>query len=601
MNNQIIFNQAIRTTTETLKEDVELIMKDYVVHDDLKGFATDSQITAIQATVALMGTDLAVTTAMAGKAAVDIVEANLKIAEQNLKIDGILITVGEVEAQNTANTVVIEEIKTKQIQDEVSMLENSTDIQTLKGTAADLTVKEEQTEIKATNAQTTANDALGKLKTFITSQAAADAALTALITGLSQTKADAKDTYSKGDIDAQQQLQDGRLDILEQYDQTSGEVYKQRLDNIDTDLTEITNRLTVVENVDMPNIQNRCTAIESVNTNQDTLISQLSGGVNGQLTRVVALETLTNNWTPIMNCWNKPQDGWFQIQNDPTLHWDKINGFVQNKSMIINPKVDIYFGANNEYGAVPDRIILMSQKTIINPDRMLLHLFNTTLNQFEDKSIVQLFNEKIGQKDLTEIISRVGVVESRCNQIDELNQTQTNNISSLQNFQASQIQINSSNATSITNLTNSVSVLQTDNTTNKGNISTLQNQMASVIGVNTNQSTLITNLQNQFNGLIKIENYYADNYSMTIGGFITLKWGEVDVGSAGGQKKVTFATPFSACVYAKFASVVSSTNSGGGADVGYAIASLTDVTITADYANSGGNESNVYSWLVIGW
>ncbi|CAL6028387.1 Hypothetical_protein [Hexamita inflata] len=354
MNNQIIFNQAIRTTTETLKEDVELIMKDYVVHDDLKGFATDSQITAIQATVALMGTDLAVTTAMAGKAAVDIVEANLKIAEQNLKIDGILITVGEVEAQNTANTVVIEEIKTKQIQDEVSMLENSTDIQTLKGTAADLTVKEEQTEIKATNAQTTANDALGKLKTFITSQAAADAALTALITGLSQTKADAKDTYSKGDIDAQQQLQDGRLDILEQYDQTSGEVYKQRLDNIDTDLTEITNRLTVVENVDLPNIQNRCTAIESVNTNQDTLISQLSGGVNGQLTRVVALETLTNNWTPIMNCWNKPQDGWFQIQNDPTLHWDKINGFVQNKSIIINPKVDIYFGANNEYGAVPE-------------------------------------------------------------------------------------------------------------------------------------------------------------------------------------------------------------------------------------------------------
>ncbi|CAL6090506.1 Hypothetical_protein [Hexamita inflata] len=170
----------------------------------------------------------------------------------------------------------------------------------------------------------------------------------------------------------------------------------------------------------------------------------------------------------------------------------------------------------------------MSQKTIINPDRLLLHLFNTSLNKFEDKSIVDL----LSSNDLTGITTRVvtlesnvGVLQSRCNQIDELNQNQTNNISSLQNFQASQIQTNLSNATSITTLTNSVSGVNSK-------VSTLQTQMTDVINVNTNQSTLITNLQTQFNGLIQIENYYADNYSMTFAGIITFKWGTINVGSA---------------------------------------------------------------------
>ncbi|CAL6043743.1 Hypothetical_protein [Hexamita inflata] len=125
--------------------------------------------------------------------------------------------------------------------------------------------------------------------------------------------------------------------------------------------------------------------------------------------------------------------------------------------------------------------------------------------------------------------------------------------------------------------------------------------MTDVINVNTTQSTSITNLQTQFNGLIKIENYYANNYSLTIGGFITFKWGEIDVGSNLGKKSVAFTTPFSACVYAKFVSVLCSNNSGGGADVGYVVADVNGVTVTADYANSGGNKSNWYSWLVIGW
>ncbi|CAL6051286.1 heavy_chain of myosin [Hexamita inflata] len=396
-----------------------------------------------------------------------------------------------------------------------------------------------------------------------------------------------------------QMLMDTRIGVVD----TRTAPMVQQIQNIQSlDVTQ-NNRLAALENTDI-NIQNRCKAIEDVNASQDVTISTLSGGVNGQITRVTALETLTNNWTPIMNCWSKPQDGWFQIQKDPTLHWDKITGFVQNTSLIINPKVDIYFGANNDYQPAPDRIILMSQKTIINPDRLLLHLFNTSLNKFEDKSIVDL----LSSNDLTGITTRVvtlesnvGVLQSRCNQIDELNQNQTNNISSLQNFQASQIQTNLSNATSITTLTNSVSSLSTDNTTNKTNIKTLQTQMTDVINVNTTQSTSITNLQTQINNQILIENYYADNHSMTFCGIITFKWGTINVGSNLGQKSVTFANAFKMCAYAAFTTVIASSNGGSGADAGYAVADINGVTVTADYANNGGNESNNYAWFVIGW
>ncbi|CAL6102615.1 Hypothetical_protein [Hexamita inflata] len=125
--------------------------------------------------------------------------------------------------------------------------------------------------------------------------------------------------------------------------------------------------------------------------------------------------------------------------------------------------------------------------------------------------------------------------------------------------------------------------------------------MTDVINVNTTQSTSITNLQTQINNQITIENYYADNYSMTFCGIITFKWGTINVGSAGGQKVITFITPFKMCAYVAFANVLSTTNSGGGADVGYAVATISQVTVTADYANSGGNESNDYCWFVIGW
>ncbi|CAL5978858.1 Hypothetical_protein [Hexamita inflata] len=553
-----------------------------------------------------------------------------------------LITIGGVEAQSATVAAELQEVKAQQIIDESSMLQNSEDITLLKGTAADLTAKEEATDAKATTAQTTATDALGKLKTFITSQAAVDAALTATITGLSQTKADQKDTYSKGEMDAQQQLQDGRLDILEASNQTTGEVYKQRFDDIDENIIGITNRLTTdentlnknsmtiaglsnaqmlmdtrigavdartapmiqqiqniqsldvsqnnrlaaLENTDI-NIQSRCQAIETVNANQDVTISTLSGGVNGQITRVTALETLTNSWTPIMNCWGQPQDGWFQIQNDPTLHWDKITGFVQKTSLIINPKVDIYFGANNDYQPVPDRIILMSQKTIINPDRLLLHLYNSTLNKFEDKSIIQLFNEKIGSGDLTEIKTRVGVVESRCTQIEELNQNQQNNIASLQEFQASQIQTNLTNTTSINSLTNSVSSLSTDNTTNKTNIKTLQTQMTDVINVNYSQATLINNNMLQTGtGWLRQNNYQCC-------------WGYVTTPSSSSSATVYFPVAFKT-LSCEFVSVVAQIgNGGGGVDSCYIKSGLSSAVIRHDFTSSS-KTGNYHAWKVEG-
>jgi len=71
------------------------------------------------------------------------------------------------------------------------------------------------------------------------------------------------------------------------------------------------------------------------------------------------------------------------------------------------------------------------------------------------------------------------------------------------------------------------------------------------------------------------------------------------VGSNIGQKTVTFTVPFKT-VLSSYVSCICNMNSGGGMDGGYVLATTTNVIVTADYANSGGNKSNMYSWMVIG-
>ncbi|CAL6061982.1 Hypothetical_protein [Hexamita inflata] len=91
-----------------------------------------------------------------------------------------------------------------------------------------------------------------------------------------------------------------------------------------------------------------------------------------------------------------------------------------------------------------------------------------------------------------------------------------------------------------------------------------------------------------------------NNYSFTMYGGLTFKFGKIDVGGALSQKSISFTKAFKYAVNAAFVSCWGNNNSGGGADVGYIVADLVGVTITADYANSGGNKTNTYSWLVVG-
>ncbi|CAL6112279.1 Hypothetical_protein [Hexamita inflata] len=88
-------------------------------------------------------------------------------------------------------------------------------------------------------------------------------------------------------------------------------------------------------------------------------------------------------------------------------------------------------------------------------------------------------------------------------------------------------------------------------------------------------------------------------YTFTIGP-ITIKFGVIDVQGALNQRTIYYTKNFTNIVYCGFVSCLFSTNSGGGADVGYIQYYIDKVVITADYANSGGNKSNQYSWMVIG-
>ncbi|CAL6043841.1 Hypothetical_protein [Hexamita inflata] len=121
--------------------------------------------------------------------------------------------------------------------------------------------------------------------------------------------------------------------------------------------------------------------------------------------------------------------------------------------------------------------------------------------------------------------------------------------------------------------------------------------MSSVITVNTNQSDLITQIQNMFSP----KDFNAmGQYTFTIGP-ITIKFGVIDVQGALNQRTIYYTKNFTNIVYCGFVSVVGSSNGGNGDDVGYIQYYIDKVVITADYANSGGNESNQYSWMVIGY
>ncbi|CAL6009728.1 putative_yadA-like protein [Hexamita inflata] len=157
----------------------------------------------------------------------------------------------------------------------------------------------------------------------------------------------------------------------------------------------------------------------------------------------------------------------------------------------------------------------------------------------------------------------------------------------------------SDNTTMFTNIDNKINTKANISDMNTSNtyISTLQTQMTSVISVNTNQSDLITQIQNMFSA----KDFNAmGQYSFTIGP-ITVKMGVIDVQGALNQRTVYYTKNFTNIVYCGFTSVIGTSNGGNGDDVGYIQFYIDKVIITADYANSGGNESNMYSWIVFGY
>ncbi|CAL6054140.1 Conserved_hypothetical protein [Hexamita inflata] len=133
-----------------------------------------------------------------------------------------------------------------------------------------------------------------------------------------------------------------------------------------------------------------------------------------------------------------------------------------------------------------------------------------------------------------------------------------------------------------------------EQTTQNNNISTLQIQMSSVIGVNNDQASRLSTIENSISS-----DQTINNQSFTLFG-LTFKFGKVDVGSGLGQKYVTFVIPFKYVAIVALVTPWGNSNDGSGCDTGQGTADVNGVTVTADYANSGGNNTNTYSWLVIG-
>ncbi|CAL6059050.1 Hypothetical_protein [Hexamita inflata] len=312
--------------------------------------------------------------------------------------------------------------------------------------------------------------------------------------------------------------------------------------------------------------------LASVNTYNKSEVDNLN---NSKQNLITNLTDLIVNTLTASNIYNKTQ----------------VDSFISSKQNVITPTSDLTIGnlyAQNTFNK--DQIYQMEalkQDKIVDSSSIKC----SYVNVIQDITTNNLYAANTyTKKEVDDKITGIGSSDLLAR------------IQNLETFQSQQQTWND-------NIGSQVSALNIDNNKNKIAIANLQtnysNLLAALNAFSTrlnNVETSLADLKTMLNGLIVIENYYADNYSMTFCGIITIKWGNVDVGGALGKKIVTFATPFKMCGYSGFVSVICDSNSGGGADVGYStIPTTTSITITSDYANSGGNKSNKYSWLAFGW
>ncbi|CAL6016527.1 Conserved_hypothetical protein [Hexamita inflata] len=534
----------------------------YITKSDLNGLASESSVIGLGITIGAIGIEATAATAAAATANA---------------------TAGSALTMSTANGTAIAQLVT-----EVSLL--STKEALLEG---DVSL------IKADNI-TTKTDLLAtktSLNSFIISQGVIDAEMQAQITTLQTMKADKKDlddyvlkqndtntqintglltlgstkanisdTYSKTEIDSQQQAQDTiistKANISDVY--TKSEIISKYYDKIDSDTLfqlktdsdiALNNMMSLITNLDETKVN-----VSDVYTKPqiDTLI-QTKANISDVYTKSQidlqqqAQDTIIATKANTSDVYTKTQiDSQQKVQNDAITQIQTKDSIQDN--YISNMKIDVSNNNTNVQNCMikvtentNDIKVIKSDVTVIKSDIVTLKNSSSNIPYLEGR-LITLENQYIDQNI---------IVNGTKNYLEQ--------------------------------------TMIPEQTTQNNNISTLQTQMSSVIAVNNDQSNRIASIENSVQS-----DQAMNNYSFTMYGGLTIKTGKIDVGGALSQKSVSFAKPFKYAVNSAFVSCWGNNNSGGGADVGYIVADLNGVTITADYANSGGNKTNVYSWFVFG-
>ncbi|CAL6059723.1 Conserved_hypothetical protein [Hexamita inflata] len=509
----------------------------YITKSDLNGLASEASVIGLGITIGAIGIEATTATAAAATANA---------------------TAGSALTMSTANGTAIAQLVT-----EVSLL--STKEALLEG---DVSL------IKADNI-TTKTDLLAtktSLNSFIISQGVIDAEMQAQITTLQtmkadkkdlddyvlkqndtntqintnlltlgSTKADISDTYSKSEIDTQQLAQDTiistKANISDVF--TKSEIISKYYDKIDSDTLfqlktdsdiALNNMMSLITNLD----ETKANVLDVYTKPQiDTMIST-KANISDIYTKSQidlqqqAQDTIIATKANTSDVYTKTQiDSQQKVQNDAiTLIQTKDS--VQDND-ISNMKIDVSNNNTNVQNCMikvtentNDIKVIKSDVTVIKSD--IVTLKNSSNNiPFLEGRLITLENQYIDQNI---------IVNGTKNYLEQ--------------------------------------TMIPEQTTQNNNISTLQTQMSSVISVNNDQANRISSIENS------VSNDQAmNNYSFTMFGGLTIKFGKIDVGGALSQKSVSFTKAFKYAVNAAFVSC-------------------------CGYANSGGNKSNLYSWMVIG-
>ncbi|CAL5975624.1 Conserved_hypothetical protein [Hexamita inflata] len=540
----------------------------YITKSDLNGLASESSVIALSVTVGLVGAEA---TAALGAASSALGSANSALAMSTANGTAIGQLVTQVTALDT---------QVKVLQGKEELLEG--DVQVMK--ADNATTK---TEVYAT--KTTLN-------TFMTAQGVLDAEMEAHILSLQALKADKKelddyvliqndtnnqistnlltlgstkanvsDTYSKLEIDTQQQAQDTiistKANISDVFTKT--EIISKYYDKIDSDTLF---QLKTDSDIALNNMMSLITNLDETKVNVTDVYTKPQ------------IDTLISTKANISDVYTKSQIDLQQQAQDTIISTKANTSDVYTKTQI-----------DSQQKVQNDAIVLIQAKDSVQDNdiaNMKIDVSNNNTNvQNCMIKVTENTNDiKVIKTDVTVIKSDIVTLKNSSNNIPFLE----GRLITLENQYIDQ--------NIIVNGTKNYleQTMIPEQTTQNTNIQTLQTQMSSVISVNNNQSQRLQTIESSISN-----DQTINNYSFTIFG-ITFKYGKIDVGSALGQSYVKFPIPFKYAVNAVLVTPWANNSDGSGCDVGYGTADINGITITADYANSGGNNTNTYSWMAIG-